>query len=132
MVDASPDGDCIIKDDGAMIWFPEVCLRPEYTVTVSEDVHLTHYSGRKDPVAIRSDRRVRTMPLAYISRDTAVGHAVEVLAGTVCTFKNRIGMVMRGVVSGITVRYGCFGCAISFTLTQVQWNEELPYVWPDD
>lgn len=130
VVETYPATDTLVLDDGGAVAFPFVSERPEgYSVSTSRDAHLVHYAGRTDPVLIDSGRRTRTLPLMYMDVGHDLGRRMEGLDGRTVWFKNVLGMRMRGAIGGLSVVYGYRRCVVSFTLTQVDHDEAVPYIW---
>lgn len=128
-IDATSKCDLILKagtEDFVVLRYTPSFPR-YYNYQVSAPVILRYFAGRSKPVAIRSGRTERKIPLTYIDKGKKLAEKLKTLIGETVVFKDHEGGGIVGVIGEITTKEG-FVTTVSFTVTEVDHNERVEYI----
>ena len=133
MVNAVPKTDGMFLEDGTWLPLKYSTKSPKtYSSAVSEETYTKYYAGREYPVTMRTGRKSKELYMSYAEKGTDLADKIETAAGENVIYKNRIGQVIHGTLNGVNSYRGRLATEITFTITQTDHNEEIPYIWTED
>lgn len=127
-VNATPATDGMVLEDGT--WLPLLYAVEHPTVykaTKTEETYAKHYAGRSYPVIMRSGRKSRTLTMEYIDKDASLCDVLEEICGSVVTYKNVLGEVVRAEINSVSAGRSAAWNTVSFRLTQCDEPGEAIY-----
>ena len=127
-VNATPATDGMVLEDGT--WLPLLYAVEHPTVykaTKTEETYAKHYAGRSYPVIMRSGRKSRTLTMEYIDKDASLCDVLEEICGSVVTYKNVLGEVLKAEINNVSAGRSAAWNTVSFRLTQCDEPGEVIY-----
>lgn len=131
-IDLTQKHDTIRLEDGEIVKLRYTTQFPRiYNYRNTEEIHMAHFAGRNYPTAIRSGKKNRSISLEYADKDRSIAEKLERSAGTEVLFKDTLGGKIKGIMNDVTGGHNRHYATVSFTITAVDWAEEIPYTWED-
>lgn len=129
-VDAAPTTDGLFLPDNTWVPLRYTASAPrQYRTNVSEETHAKYYAGRTYPVFMRSGRKTKEFTMSYAAVGNELADLLEEAAGEMVIYKNRLGQVIHGELNQVSAVRGRLACEVSFTVTQADYTDEIPYTW---
>ena len=127
-VNATPATDGMVLEDGTWLPLLYAVEHPTiYKATKTEETYAKHYAGRSYPVIMRSGRKSRTLTMEYIDKDASLCDVLEEICGSVVTYKNVLGEVLKAEINNVSAGRSAAWNTVSFRLTQCDEPGEAIY-----
>lgn len=127
-IDATPETDGMILEDGTLVQLRYTPDHPRmYRISAKQDTYQRYYAGRNYPISVKSGQKSRIVNMEYIDKTAGICDMLEEAVGSVVIYKTVRGDVIRGELNQVNSSRGSLYSKVSFQLTEVDWQEEVPY-----
>lgn len=132
-VDATPATDGFVLPDGTWLALRYTENFPrQYPASVGEEVYARYYAGREYPVYMRSGRKDESITMTYTDKGNALADKMEELAGACVLYKTTNGKRIYGILGRVQAERGRMRCRVTFVLRRANFEDAVPYTWPEE